>query len=153
MFERFNDRSRRIVVAAQAECRRWGDTQIRTEHLLLALVEPPACQACTILQELGADPELVRRTVESTVGPVPAAPTQGSRHLPFSANAKKSLEMSLREALDLGHQGIRSVHLLLGLLRVQGSGAQGVLAELKVTKEGILDVAARPRWSGSGRHL
>ena len=129
MFERFSDRARRVVVLAQDEARDLGHDYIGTEHLLLGLLHDSSGTACQVLTRLQAPPEAVRAKVGELVQP---GDTTMRGHVPFTAAAKKALEMSLREALQLGHNYIGSGHLLLGLLRQERGTAARVLAELGV---------------------
>jgi hypothetical protein len=127
MFERFTDRARRVVVLAQEESRLLNHNYIGTEHILLGLVHEGEGVAALALTGLGISLEDVRARVEEIIGPGKAAPTG---HIPFTPRAKKVLELSLREALALGHNYIGTEHILLGLVREgQGVAAQ-VLVEL-----------------------
>jgi ATP-dependent Clp protease ATP-binding subunit ClpC len=121
VFERFTDRARRVVVLAQEEARRLDQNFIGTEHLLLGLlhVDDTAGQ---LLEGLGFGLDETRARVEAAAKPQGHAP---SGHIPFTPRAKKTLEMSLREALQLGDSFIGGEHILLGLLRVgKGLGAE-----------------------------
>ena len=129
MFERFSDRARRVVVLAQDEARDLGHDYIGTEHLLLGLLHDSSGTASQVLIRLQALPDAVRAKVGELVQP---GDKTMRGHVPFSAAAKKALEMSLREALQLGHNYIGSGHLLLGLLREERGTAARVLAELGV---------------------
>jgi Clp amino terminal domain, pathogenicity island component len=127
MFERFTDRARRVVVLAQEEARFLNHNYIGTEHILLGLIHEGEGVAAQALEQLGVSLEAVRAQVEEVIGRGTDAPTG---HIPFTPRAKKVLELSLREALQLGHNYIGTEHILLGLLREgQGVGAQ-VLGEL-----------------------
>jgi hypothetical protein len=127
MFERFTDRARRVVVFAQEEARRLDHNYIGTEHILLGLLRERDGVAVTALRSLDLSLDAVRVEVERIVGVGTAVP---EGHIPFTPRAKKVLEMSLREALQLGHNYIGTEHILLGLLREgQGVGAQ-VLVKL-----------------------
>src|SRR5215467_10045627 len=103
MFERFTDRARRVVVLAQEEARLLKHNYIGTEHLLLGLMREEEGLAAQTLQALGLSHEVVRQRVSEIVGPGDAAQ---SGHIPFTPRAKKALELSLREALALGHDYI-----------------------------------------------
>src|ERR1041385_8083297 len=118
MFERFTDRARRVVVLAQEEARLLNHNYIGTEHLLLGLIHEGEGLAAKALESLGVTLEGVRSQVEDMIGVGTATP-QG--HIPFTPRAKKVLELSLREALQLGHNYIGTEHILLGLLR-EGEG-------------------------------
>jgi len=134
MFERFTDRARRVVVLAQDEARRLDHDYIGTEHLLLGLLHEGQGVAAQALDGLGVDLAEVRRRVEEIIGRGQHAP---SGHIPFTPRAKKVLELSLREALDLGHDYIGTEHILLGIVREgQGVAAQ-VLAAMGAGEDEI----------------
>jgi ATP-dependent Clp protease ATP-binding subunit ClpC len=118
MFERFSDAARRVIVLAQEEARRLNHHYIGTEHILLGLLRDDESVATRALQALGITLEAVRQQVEEIVGRGKKMP---SGHIPFTPRAKKVLELSLREALHLGHNYIGPEHILLGLLR-EGEG-------------------------------
>ena len=126
MFERFTDRARRVLVLAQEEARLLNHSFIGTEHILLGLIHEGEGLAAKALESLGISLEAVREKVEETIGPAGSAPT-GSP--PFTPRAKKVLELSLREALQLGHNYIGTEHMLLGLVREGEGVAAQVLAE------------------------
>src|SRR5213076_2117193 len=125
MFERFTDRARRVLVLAQEEARLLNHNFIGTEHILLGLIHEGEGVAAKALESLGISLEAVREKVEETIGPAVSSPT-GSP--PFTPRAKKVLELSLREALQLGHNYIGTEHMLLGL----GREGQGVAAQVLV---------------------
>jgi ATP-dependent Clp protease ATP-binding subunit ClpC len=125
MFERFTDRGRRVVVLAQEEARLLNHNYIGTEHILLGLIREGQGVAARALEELGISLETVREQVEEIIGQGEAAP---AGHIPFTPRAKKVLEMSLREALQLGHNYIGTEHLLLGLIR-EGEGVAAQVLE------------------------
>jgi ATP-dependent Clp protease ATP-binding subunit ClpC len=125
MFERFTDRARRVVVLAQEEARMLNHNYIGTEHLLLGLIHEGEGVAARALESLGVSMEAVRAQVEQIIGQGQEAP---SGHIPFTPRAKEVLELSLREARQLGHDYIGTEHLLLGLLRE----GQGVAAQVLV---------------------
>ncbi|MGO9778818.1 MAG: Clp protease N-terminal domain-containing protein, partial [Streptosporangiaceae bacterium] len=127
MFERFTDRARRAVVLAQEEARLLNHNSIGTEHILLGLIREGGGVAARALESLGISLEAVRRQVEEIVGPGQQAP---SGHIPFTPRAKKVLELSLREALQLGHNYIGTEHILLGLIREGDGVAAQVLVKL-----------------------
>src|ERR671922_1234873 len=127
MFERFTDRARRVVVLAQEEARLLNHNYIGTEHLLLGLIHEGEGLAAKALESLGVTLEGVRSQVEDMIGVGTATP-QG--HIPFTPRAKKVLELSLREALQLGHNYIGTEHILLGLLREGEGVAAQVLQKL-----------------------
>ncbi|HVB01145.1 MAG TPA: Clp protease N-terminal domain-containing protein, partial [Acidimicrobiales bacterium] len=127
MFERFTDRARRVLVLAQEEARLLNHSFIGTEHILLGLIHEGEGLAAKALEALGISLEAVREKVEETIGPAGSAPT-GSP--PFTPRAKKVLELSLREALQLGHNYIGTEHMLLGLVREGEGVAAQVLQSL-----------------------
>jgi ATP-dependent Clp protease ATP-binding subunit ClpA len=127
MFERFTDRARRVVVLAQEEARMLSHNYIGTEHLLLALIHEGEGVAAKALESLGISLEAVRHQVEEIIGQGQGA-QQG--HIPFTPRAKKVLELSRREAQQLGHNYIGTEHLLLGLIREGEGVAAQVLAKL-----------------------
>src|SRR6201991_3253020 len=127
MFERFTDRARRVVVLAQEEARMLNHNYIGTEHILLGLIHEGEGVAAKALESLGISLEAVRQQVEEIIGQGQQAP---SGHIPFTARAKKVLELSLREALPLGHNYIGTEHMLLGLIREGDGVAAQVLVKL-----------------------
>src|SRR4249919_207753 len=127
MFERFTDRARRVVVLAQEEARMLNHNYIGTEHLLLGLIHEGEGVAAKALESMGISLEAVRSQVEEIIGQGQAAPTG---HIPFTPRAKKVLELSLREALQLGHNYIGTEHILLGLIREGEGVAAQVLQKL-----------------------
>jgi hypothetical protein len=127
MFERFTDRARRVVVLAQQEARALHHNYIGTEHLLLGLTQEREGAAGRALESLGISPETVRARVEDIIGRGTGKP---SSHIPFTPRAKKVLELSLREALQLSHNYIGTEHILLGLIREGEGVAAQVLAQL-----------------------
>src|SRR5207249_3093658 len=127
MFERFTDRARRVVVLAQEEARMLNHNYIGTEHVLLGLIHEGEGVAAKALESLGISLEAVRQQVEEIIGQGQAAPTG---HIPFTPRAKKVLELSLREALQLGHNYIGTEHILLGLIREGEGVAAQVLQKL-----------------------
>jgi Clp amino terminal domain, pathogenicity island component/ClpX C4-type zinc finger len=129
MFERFTDRARRVVVLAQEEARLLNHNYIGTEHILLGLIHEGEGVAAKALESLGISLEAVRNQVEEIIGQGGSSP---SGHIPFTPRAKKVLELSLREALQLGHNYIGTEHILLGLLRE----GEGVAAQVLV-KQGV----------------
>jgi ATP-dependent Clp protease ATP-binding subunit ClpA len=139
LFERFTDRARRVVVLAQEESRMLNHNYIGTEHILLGLVHEGEGIAATTLESLGISLAEVRFQVEEIVGRGNAAP---SGHIPFTPRAKKVLELSLREALNLGHNYIGTEHILLGLIREgEGVGAQVLVkhgADLDRTRQAVI---------------
>jgi ATP-dependent Clp protease ATP-binding subunit ClpC len=127
MFERFTDRARRVVVLAQEEARMLNHNYIGTEHILLGLIHEGEGVAAKALESLGISLDAVRNQVEEIIGQGQSAPTG---HIPFTPRAKKVLELSLREALQLGHNYIGTEHILLGLIREGEGVAAQVLQKL-----------------------
>ena len=127
MFERFTDRARRVVVLAQEEARLLNHSYIGTEHILLGLIHEGEGVAAKALESLSISLEAVRAQVEEIIGQGGSSP---SGHIPFTPRAKKVLELSLREALQLGHNYIGTEHILLGLLREGEGVATQVLVKL-----------------------
>jgi len=127
VFERFTDRARRVVVLAQEEARMLNHNSIGTEHILLGLIHEGEGVAAKALESLGISLEGVRQQVEEIIGQGQQAP---SGHIPFTPRAKKVLELSLREALQLGHNYIGTEHILLGLIREGEGVAAQVLVKL-----------------------
>jgi ATP-dependent Clp protease ATP-binding subunit ClpC len=147
MFEKFTDRARRVVVLAQEEARMLNHNYIGTEHILLGLIHEGEGVAARALESLGISLEAVRQQVEETIGQGQEAP---SGHIPFTQRAKKVLELSLREALRLGHNYIGTEHVLLGLIgEGDGVAAQvlaGLGADLNIVRQQVIHLL-------HGRHL
>jgi ATP-dependent Clp protease ATP-binding subunit ClpC len=134
MFERFTDRARQVIVLAQDEARRLGHDWIGTEHILLGLVALGEGVGPRALEDAGISLGAVRQQVEEMV---PRGEGTPSGRIRFTPQAKKVLELSLREALQFGHRYIGTEHILLGLLREgQGVAAQ-VLTRLGADLEGM----------------
>jgi hypothetical protein len=127
MFERFTDRARRVVVLAQEEAKMLDHDYVGTEHILLGLIHEGEGVAAKALESLGISLDAVRQQVEEIIGRGQQAP---SGHLPFTPRAKKVLELSLRESLQLGHDYIGTEHILLGLIREGDGVAAQVLVKL-----------------------
>jgi ATP-dependent Clp protease ATP-binding subunit ClpC len=127
VFERFTDRARRVIVLAQEEARHLNHDYIGTEHLLLGLASEDQGVAAKALELLGIQLETLRSEVKEVIGQGERAP---SGHIPFTPRAKKVLELSLREALKLGHNYIGTEHILLGLIREGEGVAAQVLVQL-----------------------
>ena len=127
MFEKFTDKARRVVVLAQEEAKLLNHNYIGTEHILLGLIHEGEGVAAKALESLGINLDSVREQVQEIIGQGQQAP---SGHIPFTPRAKKVLELSLREALQLGHSYIGTEHLLLGLIREGEGVAAQVLTKL-----------------------
>jgi ATP-dependent Clp protease ATP-binding subunit ClpC len=151
MFEKFSDRARRVVVLSQEEARLLNHNFIGTEHILLGLVHEDEGVAARALQSLNIRLDAVRREVEEIVGQGGSPP---SEHIPFTPRAKKVLELSLREAIQLGHNYIGTEHILLGLLREGEGVACQVLvklgASLPKVRARVLQLAAGVPGQGAG---
>ena len=150
MFERFTDRARRVVVLAQEEARLLNHNYIGTEHILLGLRHEGEGVAAKALESLGISLEAVRSQVEEIIGQGGSSP---SGHIPFTPRAKKVLELSLREALQLGHNYIGTEHILLGLIREgEGVAAQVLVklgADLSRVRQQVIQLLSG--YSGSGQ--
>ncbi|MBA8848321.1 ATP-dependent Clp protease ATP-binding subunit, partial [Microcella alkalica] len=127
MFERFTDRARRVVVLAQEEAKMLNHNYIGTEHILLGLIHEGEGVAAKALESLSISLDAVREQVQDIIGQGQQQPTG---HIPFTPRAKKVLELSLREALQLGHNYIGTEHILLGLIREGEGVAAQVLVKL-----------------------
>ncbi|MDR1799168.1 MAG: ATP-dependent Clp protease ATP-binding subunit [Bifidobacteriaceae bacterium] len=128
MFERFTDRARRVIVLAQEEARLLNHNYLGTEHILLGLIHEGEGVAAKALESIGMTLDSVRAQVQEVIGEGQQAPT-GS-HIPFTPRAKRVLELTLREALQLGHNYIGTEHILLGLIREGEGVAARVLVKL-----------------------
>ena len=155
MFERFTDRSRRVVVLAQEEARALNHEYVGTEHILLGLIREAGGVAAEALGSLGISEEAARRQVEEIVGRGQTDPAR--EHLPFTPPGKQVLQLSLREAMALGHGYVGTEHLLLGLVRVDEGAASRVLNGLgadpdRIRQQVIRLVSARQiKEPGTGR--
>ncbi|MDG1489620.1 MAG: Clp protease N-terminal domain-containing protein, partial [Actinomycetota bacterium] len=151
MFERFTDRARRVVVLAQEEARLLNHNYIGTEHILLGLIHEGEGVAAKALESLGISLEAVRNQVEEIIGQGGSSP---SGHIPFTPRAKKVLELSLREALQLGHNYIGTEHILLGLIREgEGVAAQVLVklgADLSRVRQQVIQLLSGYSGSGEG---
>ena len=134
MFERFTEKARRVVVYAQEEARMLNQNYIGTEHLLLGLIREQDGIAAKALESLNISLEDVHTQVEDLIGKGTFVPTG---HIPFTPRAKKVLELSLREALQLGHNYIGTEHILLGLIREGEGVAAQVLLNLGADLENV----------------
>ena len=151
MFERFTNRARHVVVLAQEEARRLHHNYIGTEHLLLGLFGEPEGVAGRVLSGFGMSLESTRREVTAIVS---AGTTAPSGHIPFTPRAKKVLELSLREALQLQHHYIGTEHILLGLIRESDGVAAQILlqhAEFAAIRQAVADQLPAPSAETGGR--
>ena len=133
MFERFTNRARHVVVLAQEEARRLHHNYIGTEHILLGLLGEPDSVAGRVLAGIGMSLEATRGEVTAIVS---TGTTARSGHIPFTPRAKKTLELALREALQLQHNYIGTEHILLGLIRE----GEGVAAEVLLQHADFLTI-------------
>jgi ATP-dependent Clp protease ATP-binding subunit ClpA len=131
MFERFTDRARHVLVLAQEEARMLNHDHVGTEHVLLALIREGGGVAAQALKSLGVTEEAARQQVEQITGPGQAGPQPG-HDLAFTPGARKTLQLSLREAIALGHGYLGTEHILLGLIRDGEGVAMQVLNGLDV---------------------
>jgi hypothetical protein len=131
--------ARRSVAFSREEAGALGSPVVGTEHLLLGLLRDAACLPAQVLSALGVSIEQARDPIEQLGGR--AAPRGGgaSSRLPLSKRARETLEQSLREAVNLGHQHLGSEHILRALVRDEGSGASRALAELGVSAAAVLE--------------
>ena len=152
MFERFTNRARHVVVLAQEEARRLEHNYIGTEHVLLGLLGEPGGAAYSALRRVGLSLDGAREEVTAEVGRGSGAP---AGHIPFTPRAKKTLELALREAVQLRHTYIGTEHILLGVIR-EGDGVGARIlrrhADLGAIRMAVLDVLSSiPAEAGQGR--
>ena len=147
MFERFTDRARRVIVDAQNEARSLSHNYIGPEHILLGLINEDDGVGVKALEAMQISTDTVRGRIKEITGRGQGAPSTG--HIPFTPRAKKVLELSLREALQLGHNYIGTEHILLGLIHEgDGVAAQvlvGLGVELDRTRQLVIQIL-------TGRH-
>ena len=134
MFERFTDRARQTLILARQEARAHNHDHIDTEHLLLGVLGAGESTAGKVLESLGISPETIRQQVEKTIR---RGRKTVSERIPFTAQAKKVIELSLREALQLGHNYIGTEHILLGLISEGQGVAAKALAAPGITLEAV----------------
>jgi ATP-dependent Clp protease ATP-binding subunit ClpC len=140
MFEKFTDRARRVIVLAQEESRSLDHGHIGTEHILLGLLSEGEGLASTALTEGGVGLPAARAQTEEIIG---RGKGQPSGHIPFTPRVKTVLELSLREALMLGHNDISTEHILLGLIREGGGVANQIIVNLGADQEQIRQTVLR----------
>jgi len=150
---RFTDRARNVVAKAQEEARRFGSPEVGTEHLLLGILHEPAGLACRAIEALGVPADTVRARTVALLGP---AGESDPAELPFSPAAKQVRDLTVQEALRLGHHYVGTEHLLLGLLATQTEPGARVLIELGLHRdrieEWVVETLRRlPRSASSGR--
>ena len=134
MFERFTERARKVVVKAQDEARFLKQNYIGTEHMLLGLIDEKEGIAAKVFDELNINFEDIREAIKDVVT---EGTSESYEHIPFTPRAKKVLELSLREALQMGHNYIGTEHILLGLLREGEGVAARVLNSLGITLDNV----------------
>ncbi|MET8141298.1 Clp protease N-terminal domain-containing protein [Sphaerisporangium sp. NPDC005288] len=136
-FARYTTRARSVVVASQEEARQSGHGHIASEHLLLGLLHEPDALAGRAITEQGVPLERVREAALASLGPTGERPAgqEGAGEVAFTAESKKVLALTVREALRLGHNYIGTEHLLLALLSTEEDPAAQVLAALGVTPQ------------------
>jgi ATP-dependent Clp protease ATP-binding subunit ClpC len=140
VFERFTERARQVVVLAQDEARGLKHNYIGTEHLLLGLLREEEGLAARVLASLGVTTEETRAQVATIIG---QGDEVAAGQIPFTPRAKKVLELSLREALSLGHNYIGTEHVLLGLARENSGVAARILLDLGADAEKIRNEIVR----------
>jgi ATP-dependent Clp protease ATP-binding subunit ClpC len=152
MFERFTNRARHVVVLAQEEARRLQHNYIGTEHILLGLLGEPGGVAASALRRVGMSLDSARDEVRAAAPPGSGAP---SGHIPFTPRAKKTLELALREAVQLRHNYIGTEHILLGVMREDDGVGARILrqhSDLGAIRMAVLDVlSGMPTEAGQGR--
>ena len=155
MFERFTERARRVILLAQNEARSLDHDYIASEHLLLALIDEGSGVGPKALEAMQVSTDTVREKVKAITGRGQAPPRTG--HIPFTPRAKKVLELSLREALQLGHHYIGTEHILLGLLRdgegVAGRVLVGLGADLDRTRQVVIQILTGQAEPAVGENL
>lgn len=151
MFQRFTDRARRIVVLAQEEARAHNHSYIGTEHLLLGIVHEADGRAVRVLTDFGVDLDDLRARIDAIIG---RGEYETTGHIPFTPMAKKVLEVSLQEALHLGHGYIGTEHIMLGLSREREGIAGQVLSDRGLTYPALrrqVSLLVDAETSGAGR--
>jgi hypothetical protein len=153
MFQRFTNKARRTVVLAQEEAQALRHDHVGTEHLLLGLLRESTGVAATALTSLGVSLDEARARVADGGTEEPGMPgrTTTDRHIPFTPQAKRTLEVALRESLQLGHDCIGTEHILLGLVREPGSRAAAILSELGADQAAITHRVLELRPAGPPR--
>jgi ATP-dependent Clp protease ATP-binding subunit ClpA len=137
MYERFTDRSRKVMKLANEEARRFNHEYVGTEHMLLGLVKEGSGVAANVLKNLDVDLRKVRREVERVVQTAVAADAWEAQKLPFTPRAKEAIEVAMKEARGLHHNYIGTEHLLLGLIGARESVAAQVLLNFGLTADRI----------------
>ncbi len=140
MFDRFTDRARRVILAAQDEAKRFKRSHVGTEHLLLALIGEVDGVAVRIIDNIGVDTDEIKLRLEEEMEMGTSGP---SSHVPFTPRAKKVLELSMREALKFGHGHVGTEHILLGLAKEREGVASKILEDFGISFEAIKDMVIR----------
>jgi ATP-dependent Clp protease ATP-binding subunit ClpC len=157
MYERFTDRSRRVIQLANQEARRLNHEYIGTEHILLGLVAVGAGVAANVLKNLDIDLRKIRREVEKIIQHGPGGEQVVAGRLPHTPRTKKVIDYAIEEARNLDHNYVGTEHLLLGLLREQESVAAQVLMnlglKLDLVREEVLNLLVLLRYSFRGCEL
>ena len=148
MFERFTGRARQVVILGQDEARSLGHGHIGTEHILLGLLREEEGIAARVLESMDVRLDDVRNEIVATVG---RGDVVATGQIPFTPHAQNALELSLREALALGHSYIGTEHILLGLVREKDGVAGRILAGRSADAERVRRQVIRIL-SGAGRH-
>ncbi len=134
IFSRFTDRARKAIVAAQESARQLSSKSIGTEHVLLGIIADPESIAVKAMRGAGVSPDEVRRLIEDAADRTSEAP---AGHIPFTARAKTALELTMREALKLGHNYIGTEHLILAISSMSEGTASDTLSALGATYDGL----------------
>ncbi|MGH8914041.1 MAG: Clp protease N-terminal domain-containing protein [Acidimicrobiia bacterium] len=134
LFAHFNQDARTLTIRAQTLARDRGSERIGSDHILLAMIADEASVASRAIMANGPSLEELRQATESELGP-PGSPTRG--HMPFAPDSKKLLGLALRESVRLGDRHIAGEHILLGMLRDEGSAAASALTRLGVERRGV----------------
>ncbi len=136
MYERFTERSRKVMVLANQEAQRFSHEYIGTEHILLGLVKEGSGVGATVLKQRGLSLEQIRNEVERLVK---SSDVASIGKVPYTPRTKKVIEYAIDEARKLNHNYVGTEHVLLGLLRVQEGVASEVLRNLGMTFEVLRD--------------
>lgn len=156
VFDRFTDRAKRALLQARQQARDAGHDHIGSEHIVLGLLTEPASLAAKAIEASGVTLDAVRQAVVTGFPPADgSSPAQSPRHPPFTPGAKRVRDLTVREALRLGHNYLGTEHILLGLLSAEEEPGTRVLNELGVRKDGVerwvlsaLDELRRKRRAG-----
>jgi ATP-dependent Clp protease ATP-binding subunit ClpC len=150
VFERFSEQAREVVVLAMEEAQRLGHASVDTEHLLVGLLRQETGAAATALERAGVTAEAVRSEIERTIG---RGKTTSPDPTPFSRDAKRALELALREALSLGANVVSTEHVLLGVVGVEDGVAARILRDFDVDREKVRSEVVRVLEGGARQAL